>query len=82
MGRVSRRGLDLQFENYAYGGALTDNANLFDEFVASTSPVCVTRSMRTHNGPMASIGAHLRGLGRANDFRAALSKGQTPESRR
>jgi phospholipase/lecithinase/hemolysin len=72
--------LDLPFENYAYGGALTDNANLFDGVGGLNFPGLRDEIHAYTQRPegIDRRAIHVVWAG-ANDFRAALSKGQTPD---
>jgi len=72
--------LDLPFENYAYGGALTDTANLFDGLGGVDFPG-LRDEIDAYTGRPEGIdrrAIYLVWAG-ANDFRAALSRGQTPD---
>jgi outer membrane lipase/esterase len=72
--------LSLPVENYAYGGAQTDRANLFDglfgiDFPGLSDEIALFTSQHAAADPDAIYVAWAG----ANDFRAALSKGQTPD---
>jgi outer membrane lipase/esterase len=72
--------LDLPFENYAYGGAKTDQGNLFDglfglDFPGLADEVALVTSAP---GPLDPDALYVVWAG-ANDFRAALATGALPD---
>lgn len=72
--------LDLPLENFAYGGAQTDSGNLFDglfgiDFPGLSDEIALYTSQHPGVDPRA---IYVVWAG-ANDFRAALSRGQTPD---
>jgi outer membrane lipase/esterase len=72
--------LSLPVENYAHGGAQTDRANLFDGLFGIDFPGLSDEiALFTSQHDAADPGAVYVVWAGANDFRAALSKGQTPD---
>ena len=72
--------LSLPVENFAYGGAQTDHANLFDGLFGIDFPGLSDEiALFTGRSAAADPDAIYVVWAGANDFRAALSKGQTPD---
>lgn len=72
--------LDLPVENFAYGGAQTDHGNLFDGLFAIDFPG-LSDQIAFFTGQPGAVdpdAIYVVWAG-ANDFRAALSRGQTPD---
>lgn len=72
--------LDLPFENFAYGGAQTDDGNLFDGLFGVDFPGLRDQIVLS-TGPSGIVdpdAVYVVWAG-ANDFRAALSTGTTPD---
>ena len=72
--------LSLPVENFAYGGAQTDHANLFDGLFGIDYPG-LSDEIALFRGRSAAVdpdAIYVVWAG-ANDFRAALSRGQTPD---
>lgn len=72
--------LSIPVQNFAYGGAQTDRANLFDGLFGIDFPG-LTDEIALVTGPSAVLdpdAIYVVWAG-ANDVRAALSKGQTPD---
>ena len=72
--------LSLPVENFAYGGAQTDHANLFDGLFGIDFPGLSDEiTLFTTSSATVDPDAIYVVWAGANDFRAALSRGQTPD---
>ena len=72
--------LDLEADNYAYGGAQTDHANLFDGLGGIDFPGLADEvvALMAQPGGLDPGAVYVVWAG-ANDFRAALSRGTAPD---
>jgi outer membrane lipase/esterase len=72
--------LDLPVENYAYGGAQTDHGNLFDGLFGIDFPG-LSDEIELYLGQPGRVDRHAIYVvwAGANDFRAALARGETPD---